>query len=161
MRPSGLRFALVATVFLTIVSTVFAWPASTRADDGAMLVVVVHKGNPAKALTREDLRPLFQTNRTEWPDGTHAVPVNLPEDHPLRQAFDAAILGLDPDRVERYWIDRKIRGGERPPHKVSTPSAALRVVASDRGGVAYMAASDVNDTVRVVARISKGEVLPP
>ena len=161
MKSIGPRLALVGAVLLTILSTVSAWSTTMLADGGSMLVVVVHKGNPAKVLTREDLRPIFQTNRTEWPDGTHAVPVNLLEDNPLRQEFDAAILGLDPDRVERYWIDRKIRGGERPPRKLSTPAAVLRVVSSDRGGVGYMAASDVNDSVRVVARISKGEVIPP
>lgn len=134
---------------------------ASAADQGDEIVVVVNKANPAKALAREELRPLFQTKRTQWPDGTKAEPVNLPDDHATRQAFDAAVLGLDPDRVARFWVDRKIRGGEPPPRKLASPAAALRAVAADRGGVGYVPTKDANDSVRVVAKIHHGQVVAP
>ncbi|WP_437647246.1 hypothetical protein [Sorangium sp. So ce362] len=71
------------------------------------------------------------------------------------------MLGLDPDGVARYWIDRKIRAGERPPRKVSSPGAVLRAVAEEEGGLGYVAASDVNASVKVIARIRDGQVIPP
>ncbi len=75
-----------------------------------------------------------------------------------------AVLGLDPEGVARYWIDRKIRGGERPPRKVASPSAVRprRGRGRARGGIGYLLASDVNPTVKVIARIRDGrQVLPP
>src|SRR5580693_5472577 len=139
MTRPGKLLSTVAVVLPTVALMVAGWQTSTLAEDGeADIVVVTNKQNAAKVLTREDLRPLFQTTKTEWSDGTKAVPVYLPEDNAVRQKFDAAVLGLDPDRVERYWIDRKIRGGERPPRKVPTPAAVLLTVSSFRGGVGYV-----------------------
>src|SRR5581483_8754472 len=103
----------------------------------------------------------FQTTKTVWSDGTKATPINLPDDSPLRQRFDTAVLGLDPERVERYWIDRKIRGGERPPRKVATPGAVLRLVSAEPGGIGYVASGDVDSSVRIVAKIRNGQVTPP
>lgn len=71
------------------------------------------------------------------------------------------MLGLDPDRVARYWIDRKIRGGERPPRKVTAPSAAVRMVSTDKGAVGYARVGDVTDSVKIVARIRNGQVVSP
>ncbi|WP_437532173.1 hypothetical protein WME79_04120 [Sorangium sp. So ce726] len=124
------------------------------------IVIVVNQTNPARAASRDTLRPIFQTTRTEW-SGRSVMPVNLPEDSPLRKRFDMAVLGLDPDGVARYWIDRKIRGGERPPRKVASPNAVLRAVGEEAGGIGYILASDVNPTVKVIARIRDGQVLPP
>jgi len=90
-----------------------------------------------------------------------AEPINLADESPVRRSFDAAVLGLDPDRVARYWIDRKIRGGERPPRKVSSASAAVRSVAGDRGGVAYVLRADLSPSVKVVAKVSHGKVVAP
>ncbi|WP_437288970.1 hypothetical protein [Sorangium sp. So ce406] len=124
------------------------------------IVVVVHQASPVRAAGRDTLRPIFQTTRTEW-YGKSAVPVNLPDDSSLRQRFDKAVLGLDPEGVARYWIDRKIRGGERPPRKASSPSAVLRIVGEEVGGIGYVAAGDVNPSVKVIARIRDGQVVPP
>jgi hypothetical protein len=44
------------------------------------IVVVVNKANPAKTVSRDDIRPIFQTTKSEWPGGTKAEPVNLPDD---------------------------------------------------------------------------------
>jgi ABC-type phosphate transport system substrate-binding protein len=135
-------------------------PPSARAENDE-IVVVVNKANPASVLSRDELRPIFQTVKTEWSDGTKAVPINLPDDDPVRQRFDEAVLGLDPDRVSRYWIDRKVRGGERPPQRVSSESAVLRVVASSRGGVGYVRESAADKSVKIVARLQGGRVVEP
>jgi hypothetical protein len=148
-------------VALATVFTALSWEGSSLAVPDDDIVVVVNKGNPAASLTREELRPLFQTTKTSWPDGVRAEPLNLADDSPVRHSFDLVVLGLDQDRVARYWVDRKIRGGERPPRKVSSPSAALRAVAGEKGGVAFVRRSEVNASVKVVARISNGKVVAP
>ncbi|WP_437715741.1 hypothetical protein WMF45_04540 [Sorangium sp. So ce448] len=135
-------------------------PSASSFAEADEIVVVVNQANPVRAAGRDTLRPIFQTARTEW-YGRSVMPVNLPEGSPLRQRFDMAVLGLDPESVARYWIDRKIRGGERPPRRVASPSAVLRAVGEEAGGIGYIAASDLNPTVKVIARIRDGRVLPP
>jgi ABC-type phosphate transport system substrate-binding protein len=144
-----------------LAGTVGLWNVSSRAG-GDPIAVIVNSANPASSLSVGDLRPIFQTTKTSW--GTSAgdaMPLNLPEDNPLRQEFDQTVLGLDPDRVARYWQDRKIRGGARPPTRVPSSGAVVKVVASKSGAVGYVKLSEVNASVKVVAKISDGKLSGP
>lgn len=125
------------------------------------IVVIVHKDNPASVLEHSELRPIFQTTRTEWPNGTKIMALNLPDEDPSRLGFDAAVLGLDPDRVARYWVDRKIRGGNPPPKKVPSAAMIVKVVGSKTEAVGYATSGDVDKNVKIVARIRGGQVVKP
>lgn len=134
-----------------------AW--SRRSSAAAeVLAVIVNKSNPASALEKNDLRPIFQTTKKAWGTGEDAVPINLPEDNPLRADFDQAVLGLDRERVARYWTDRKVRGGARPPVRVPTTAAVLKAVATKPGAIGYVKLSEVNGSVKVVAKIVNGKL---
>jgi hypothetical protein len=152
-----MRKLLLAVVAAT---AAISWQASSHADTDE-LYVVVNKANPVSSMSQEDLRPLFQTTKSQWNDGVKADPINLLDDDPARQQFDQAVLGLDPDRVARYWIDRKIRGGERPPRKLASASAAARSVGNERGAVAYVHRSDLTPSIKIVAKIANGKVVSP
>jgi len=139
-----------------------AFPALTwsrgSAASAEVLAVIVNKSNPVGTLAQNELRPIFQTTKKAWGSGEDAVPINLPEDSELRNDFDKAILGLDPERVARYWTDRKVRGGARPPVRVPTTAAVLKAVASKPGAIGYVKLSEVNNSVKVVAKISGGKL---
>jgi ABC-type phosphate transport system substrate-binding protein len=128
---------------------------------GEALAIVVNKANPASSLSQNDLRPIFQTTKKTWDSGQEAIPINLLEDSPLRAEFDQVVLGLDPERVARYWTDRKVRGGARPPVRVPTTAAVLKAVAAKPGAVGYVRLSEVNASVKVVAKISGGKLMGP
>lgn len=132
--------------------------ASAGADE---ILVIVNKDNPATAMGQSDLRPIFQTTKTEWPDGSKILALNLPESDGSRLGFDAAVLGLDPDRVARYWVDRKIRGGNPPPKKIPSGAMVVKMVAAKAEAVGYALAGDVDKSVKVVARIRGGQVVKP
>jgi ABC-type phosphate transport system substrate-binding protein len=152
------RRTLLLALFLS--GTVAFWAQSSEAG-GEVIVVIVNKANPASSLVVSELRPIFQTTKTSWGHGGDAVPFNLPYDNGLRQEFDRVVLGLDPDRVARYWQDRKIRGGARAPKQLASVSAVLAAVAANPGAVGYLNASDANGTVKVVARIVGGKFSAP
>jgi ABC-type phosphate transport system substrate-binding protein len=143
--------------------TLLVSPLRSVADDSQETIfVIAHKDVAAAALSRDELRPIFQTKKNTWPDGSALRAFNLPDGESVRHGFDAAVLGLDPDRVARYWIDRKIRGGDRPP--ITAPSNALMVKAVGKtpGAIGYVdskAALDKN--VKVVAKIVNGQVRTP
>jgi ABC-type phosphate transport system substrate-binding protein len=125
------------------------------------LVVIANKAVATNRISRNDLRPIFQTKKDTWPDGTPARPINLSESSPFRHTFDSVVLGLDPDRVARYWIDRKIRGGERPPPTVSSSALVVKLVSKTAGALGYVEASAVDGSVKVVAKIVDGQVVAP
>ena len=108
-----------------------------------------------------ELRQIFQTTKTTYPSGGSVTAVNLPEDSPLRKEFDSTVLGLDPDRVARYWTDRKIRGDARPPKKVPSPAAVVRTVSKSEGAIGYVPESEAGADVKVIAKVVNGKVLSP
>jgi ABC-type phosphate transport system substrate-binding protein len=137
------------------------WNPASRAG-GEAIAVIVNIANPIASVSLGELRPIFQTTKTSWGNSAgEAMPVNLPEDSSIRQEFDQAVLGLNLDRVARYWQDRKIRGGARAPTRVSTTSVMLKLVASKAGAVGYVKISEVNASVKVVAQISDGTLSGP
>jgi hypothetical protein len=50
------------------------------------------------------------------------------------------VLGLEPEAVGPFWIDRRIRDESPPPRIVPTLDLALRVVAKLPGAITYVPA---------------------
>jgi ABC-type phosphate transport system substrate-binding protein len=159
MKRRSILLTLLLTPGLLCLPAALWAPSSQAREDG--IVVIVNKANPASVLEVTDLRPIFQTRKTSWGSGLDAVPINLPENNALRIAFDQTVLGLNAERVARYWQDRKIRGGARPPVRVPSSAAMLRAVAAKAGAVGYVKASEVDATVKVVAKILGGKLSGP
>ncbi len=153
------RRTLLASLLLS--ATALIWAQSSEAGADPTIVVIVNSANPAAALGASELRPIFQTSKTSWGSGGDATPLNLPNDSKLRQDFDRAVLGLDPERAARYWKDRKIRGGAHAPKQLPSTGAVLAAVAADRGAVGYVAAGEATKAVKVIAKIVGGKLLPP
>ena len=126
-----------------------------------VIAVIAHKGLAVTVATQDDLRPIFQTKKLKWSDGTVLRPFNLPEENTLRRGFDAAVLGLDPDRAARFWVDRKIRGGERPPQTAPSPAVMLAVVSKTPGAIGYVDMKLADANVRVIAKVVNGVVTKP
>jgi ABC-type phosphate transport system substrate-binding protein len=120
-----------------------------------------NKAVAVNVMSRDELRPIFQSKKNTWSDGTRAIPFNLPPDNAIRQAFDAAVLNLDPASMPRYWIDSKIRGAEPPPRTIPSAALMLKIVSKMPGAVGYIEASAADDRVKVIARIINGQVTKP
>jgi ABC-type phosphate transport system substrate-binding protein len=137
-----------------------SWTDLSDAGSDA-IAVIVNKANPVGPMSQENLRPIYLMTKTVWSNGTAVEPFNLPDGTPMRTAFDSAVLGMNPDEVARYWIDRRIRGDARPPRKVPSPGTVLSLVAKDEGAIGYVPLAEVNASVKVVARVEGGQVKAP
>jgi hypothetical protein len=62
-------------------------------------------------------------------------------------------LGFNPDAVARFWVDRKIRGGEPPPRTIMDALTMARVVEHLEGAIGYVPIALVTEKVRIVARV--------
>lgn len=145
---------------LLLATTFGVWSRRSDAGGDATIVVIVNKANALTAVDVTDLRPVFQTTKKSLGAG-EVTPLNLPSESKLRQDFDHAVLGLDPDRAARYWKDRKIRGGARAPKQLPSTAAVLSAVSADPGAIGYITLAEVNRSVKVVAKISGGKLVPP
>jgi ABC-type phosphate transport system substrate-binding protein len=146
--------------FLCSLVATLGWPNGSFAA-GEPISVIVHRQNPVSQADASELRLIFQTTKTAWSaTGERVTPVNLPETNLVRQNFDRAVLGLEPDRVARYWIDRKIRGDARPPRTAPNAAAVTRAVASNPAMIGYVPVGDVGADVKVIAKIVNGKLQP-
>jgi hypothetical protein len=122
---------------------------SARAADRLVLSVIVAKDSPLGDLSMTELKRLFSGEGDSLGD-THAIPFNQPPRSTDRVLFDKLVLGMDPDQVSQYWIDRRIRGLSGPPRTVDSLSLLFRLVARLNGGVAYAHSTQLPAEVRAL-----------
>jgi hypothetical protein len=79
------------------------------------------------------------------------VPFNQASSSPDRVAFEEKVLGMSPDEVASYWIDRKIRGQSGAPKSVGSAELVQKVVSKVDHSIAYVRLDQVRPEVRVIA----------
>ncbi|MCC5825000.1 phosphate ABC transporter substrate-binding protein [Alkalimonas sp.] len=82
------------------------------------------------------------------------MPVNLPENNPLRDQFEQEALGRSPAQMKAYWSRLVFTGKGRPPVEVDSVAAKIEFVAANPNSLGYIPASEVTDQVRVIATLA-------
>jgi hypothetical protein len=124
---------------------------SASAEVQSALAVVVAKTSPIKQLSQFELKKLYLGSIINDPSGERIIAFNQAPNSPDRVAFEERVLGLSPDEVSRYWIDRKIRGEGGAPKAVGSVELLQRVVSKLEHSVAYVRVDQVRPEVRIVA----------
>lgn len=143
-------------IFITHLCIAVALGTPVAGQDASEIVVIAHPTTTETSL--RELADIFSRRSRYWDDGSKAVAFNLSTTNPLRHIFDQVVIGLSPGRVSRYWIDARVRDGERPPRAVDDPKLVIRVVAQLPGAVGYVPADLPLEGVRVLARIRRGRL---
>lgn len=112
--------------------------APLRAANAAKLAVVVAANSPLVELDLSALRRLFGGDPLADSSGRGLVPFNHPPGTPDRVGFDQRVLGMSPDQVAKYWVDRKIRAQPGPPRTVSSLRMLIGVVSKLPGAIGYL-----------------------
>ncbi|HET9955358.1 MAG TPA: hypothetical protein VFQ61_12675 [Polyangiaceae bacterium] len=124
--------------------SVFAKDAPSR------LAVVVAKSSPLQSIGFHELKRLYMGETVNGPEGMRLVALNHAPLSTERVQFDKSVLGMSPEEVARFWIDRKIRGQSGAPKTVEPLDLLQRVVAQLRGAVGYCRLEDVKGELRVI-----------
>jgi len=122
-----------------------------RSEETVTLAVVMGAGAKSHELSRQQLKRIFTSQPVNGPDGKRYVPLNHPPRTPDRVGFDRTVLGMDPEQVGRFWIDRRIRGGERPPRTVESVATLKRLVERLPGAIAYLRDSQLDGDLKAIA----------
>lgn len=147
-------------MLLAVGLTALAASGSLADADPVDLWVIAHPGVPVDQLSKDELTLIFTLSKRQWADGTRIAPFNYEPETALRVNFDRAVLQMESSEVAHFWIDRRIRGGGVSPRTLRTPTLMARVVAAWAGAIGYVPAGIPLAHVKIVARISKGNVLP-
>ena len=138
---------LVATSGVT--SPVGAGVAKTR------LAIVVSKDSPVSDISFYELKRLYLGEKINA-SGKRLLPLNLTPNFPERGAFDRTVLGMSPEAIARYWVDRKIRGDSGPPKTIEPLDLLQRVVARLDGAIGYVPVNEIRPELKALRIDGKG-----
>lgn len=125
-------------------------PRPVRAGNDVALAIIVSPNSKLTNLSVDDLRRVFQSERVTDPDGNRLIALNHPPKTVDRVGFDQIVLGMDPEAVGRFWIDRKIRGGSGPPRTVESLATLRRVVEKLPGAIGYIRPAQLSNEIKVI-----------
>jgi hypothetical protein len=124
--------------------------AEAEADGGAEpLAIVSSKRGGVSKLSLHQLKRLYLGDSVQGPSGD-LIALNRDAKAPERIGFDGNVLGLSPEAVARYWIDRRIRGQSGAPKSVEPAALIQRVIANLPRAVGYVRLRDLGPNVQVV-----------
>ena len=109
--------------------------------------------NPANqdAISLEVAERIFTGKTKTFPSGSTATPFNQPEASPLREAFETHVLKMNASQMKAYWSKLIFTGKCNPPAELDAAVVKAKV-ASDASAIGYIDASEVDASVREVAR---------
>lgn len=112
------------------------------------IAVIVGASPPRLAMNRDTLRDIYLKRIFVDQDGHRLIPVNLPPELPLREAFTRTLIRMPDDRLQDYW-NRQYFQGVSPPYVLASQQAVVRFVASTPGAIGYVAPCFLSPDVHV------------
>ena len=131
-RPLLRRRRLLAAALAATWLSAFALPA--QAD----VFVIVPTSSTVKAMSQKELVDLYMGRSRAFPDGTFALPFDLPRDHPGRAAFYQALTGMDLAQINSYWSRLMFSGQTLPPQPLPGEPAMVDLVKRNPSAVGYV-----------------------
>ncbi len=131
-------------LLLTLIA--LAAPLPVRAE----MAVIVNKDNPLKAMNKADLSLIYFGKKKMFESGDVIVPIDTAPDKPARQDFFANILRKDEESYRLYWVRMIFSGKGQPPLAFKTEEEAVRFVASNKGGIAFVDSSQITGDVKML-----------
>lgn len=118
----------------------FALGAVTTGEARAQTTVqvIVHSSNPVTALSTADVEAMFLKRNIRWDHGGEIVPVDMPEQSPVRNAFSQQIHHKATAAIEAYWQRQVFSGRGVPPVQRGTPGEVIGFVAGTPGAIGYV-----------------------
>src|SRR5688572_26049297 len=93
------------------------------------VVAVVSAKSPYAGLSSAHVADIFLGRTNRFPDGTLAVPIDHPEESPVREKFYSDFTGKSPAQVKAHWSKIIFTGRGQPPRQVQGSAEAKRAVA--------------------------------
>lgn len=110
-------------------------------------VVVVNPKHPAASMSAEEIANIYVGKNTAF------TPTDLPESAALRNEFYAKVVRKDAAQVKVIWARLIFTGKTAPPRQVESSAAAVKLVASNERGIAYVEKSALDASVKAVLTI--------
>lgn len=125
---------------------------SVVAPQQRALAVIVHKSNPTEDLSLSELREYFLSERTNWPTKQKVRAVMIAAGRPERAALLQVALDMrrEQDYQAHFLRAKFTEQALEQPRELAATADVLRFVSNVPGALAYLPASEVDPSVKVV-----------
>ena len=107
------------------------------------------------------VRDIFLGERTSFPNGVYANPINHKQGSQDRNIFFHNVLSMSEQAHDRHWSRKQKKRTMRTiayrPEEAGSYTDVLKTVANTSGGIGYIDASMVNDSVIVLMTIKTSD----
>ena len=125
--------------------------ATNQAATQEPLVILVNSANNIDNLTIEELRKIFQGQRSHWPNGRKITLVVREAGNPEHETALRQIFRMSESEYERHFLHSTFTGEmAAPPKQLATAAGVKKFIFHVPGAVGYVRASEVDNTVKVV-----------
>jgi len=114
-----------------------------------VIAVVVGQKSFVTHVSTDDLREVYLRRQRLWPNGTRAIPINLPAGNPVRERFSQLVLGRSTRDLVGYWNARYFEG-ITPPVTLPSPAAIRAYLKVEPAAIAYLPQAEVDETCRTL-----------
>ena len=135
-------------------SVLLAWCVPVVAEDIAVIVARDAAATSA-SLDTGVLRDIYLKKIFLDAAGRKLIPVNLPADAPLREAFSQALFRKSSEELQDYWNQNYFHG-ITPPYVLGSEDAVVRFVAQTPGAIGYVATCHMTAAVQSVLTLPVG-----
>jgi len=118
--------------------------AAFSANASAEVVVVVNPKSAAASMTPEQVANIYLGKEASL------SPVDLPEASATRSEFYQKVAGKDDAQIKAIWARLIFTGKTQPPKEVRSSAEAVKQVAANEKGIAYVEKSAVDSSVKTV-----------
>lgn len=116
----------------------------------ADVVAVVSAKSSIESLSNSQITDIFLGRRTRFPDGSSAIPIDLPEGSAARNEFYTRLADMSPSKMKAYWSRIIFTGRGQPPNTAATSIDAKKLLLANPNAISYIDKSLVDSSVRVV-----------
>jgi ABC-type phosphate transport system substrate-binding protein len=140
----GLTFVLAATMALGGLAA-----GGVGSDDVA---IIVNKSNPVVGLSMTQVRKIVLAEDLKWPGGGRITVWMTTPGLPERARTLKVVCGMSETDYTLHFMHASFNGEAGDPPRTAGSSAQVRqAIASGANSVGFIRASEVNDTVKVIA----------
>lgn len=140
---------------LSITTVLLALTLQAHGTD-VHVVVIAHSTVPLDTLSRSELIDYYTGERTEWPDETAVVLLDLKPKNATKKAF-YDFLGKRPSRLKSIWMKKMLSGEGDPPEALQSETEILEKVASTPGALSFVRKPLSVDQVKTLLVIPESE----
>jgi len=119
------------------------------------VVVIVNLENPVQSMTPQEISDFFLGRSRVFSSGIAAEIYEQPRDAQTRQEFFHLINGMSLKMLNAYWARLQFSGEVQPPLSLSDSKAVLAAVRKSKGGLGYIDASVLDNSVKVILRLKE------